>query len=56
MDSNSKVFSILWMLPIIIFIADIFSLINMQLPESTEELPQWRLEGYEKSIDSLILH
>ncbi len=52
----AKFFSILWMLSIIIIVADIFSLINMQLPESTEELPQWRLEGYKKSIDSLINH
>lgn len=52
----AKFFSILWMISIIIIVADIFSLINMQLPGSTEELPQWRLEGYKKSIDSLINH
>ena len=52
----AKFFSILWMISIIIIVADIFSLINMQLPGSTEELPQWRLEGYKKSIDYLINH
>lgn len=50
----TKFFSILWMLSIIIFVADIFGLINMQLPGATEDLPQWRLDNYKKSIESLI--
>ena len=50
----AKFFSILWMLSIIIFVADIFGLVNMQLPGATEDLPQWRLDNYKKSIDSLI--
>lgn len=52
--ATAKLFAIIWALSIIMNVVDIVNIVKSLEPGTPESIPESRLDGYEKSIDSLL--